>query len=237
MKVLVTGANRGIGIEFCRQLLSSEYAVTELVACARHPERSQALAELAEVSHGRLKGVALDFCADHDAERSAAGLASRIAAVASDRPFDVVINNAGVYADEGKDSSAFRFEAFRQSFEVNTLGPFKVLKELSRGLKPGARVMQITSLMGSIADNRSGGSYAYRSSKAALNMMNKCYAIERPDLVSVVVHPGWVQTDMGGTQAPLAPETSVSGILALLRRLKPEHSGRFFNYDGSELPW
>ena len=237
MKVLVTGANRGIGLEFCRQLLSPSFAVKELVACVRYPVRSTELMALAEQSHRRLQTVALDLAVDTDPDCSAAGLAVRIAEVASDHPFEVLINNAGVYLDEGKGCASFRFDAFRQSFEVNTLGPFKVLKEIGRMLAPGARIINVTSLMGSIGDNSSGGSYAYRSSKAALNMMNRCFAHERKDLISVVVHPGWVQTDMGGAEAPIKPEASVAGMLQLLRQLKPADSGQFFNYDGAKLPW
>jgi NAD(P)-dependent dehydrogenase (short-subunit alcohol dehydrogenase family) len=237
MKVLVTGANRGLGLEFCRQLLSGTLEVDEIVATARNPQESSALLELAAAHSGRLHLVSLDLSSDLDPKRSARGLADRVAGVASDRPFDLLINNAGVYLDEGKGVEGFDFEAFRQSFEVNTLGPFKVVKELFRQIRSGARIVQITSLMGSVADNRSGGSYAYRSSKAALNMMNRCFAIDRPDLVSVVMHPGWVQTDMGGQRAPLQAKESVAGMLGFTRTLRQEHSGRFYNYDGTELPW
>ena len=91
--------------------------------------------------------------------------------------------------------------------------------------------------MASIGDNRGGGSYAYRASKAALNMMNRCYAIERSDVISVAIHPGWVQTDMGGSNAPISPETSVNSMLEVFRKLKPSDNGKFLNYDGTELPW
>jgi NAD(P)-dependent dehydrogenase (short-subunit alcohol dehydrogenase family) len=237
MKVLITGANRGIGLEFCRQLLGPSFAVTELVACVRSPASAQELLSIAEGSNGRLRLVALDLSADGASGRGADGLAGRIAAVATTEPIDLLINNAGVYLDEGRGVGSFDFDAFRRSFEVNTLGPFKLLKEIATQLQPGARMLQVSSLMGSIGDNAGGGSYAYRSSKAALNMMTKCFAIERPEVLSLVVHPGWVQTDMGGPHAQVTVADSVSGMLRLLQCAKPEHSGRFFNYDGSELPW
>ncbi|NBX17931.1 MAG: SDR family oxidoreductase [Proteobacteria bacterium] len=240
MKILVTGANRGIGLEFCRQLLAQEFGLQSLVATVRDPSKATELQTLASSSQNRLHIVALDLATDDNARTNAAGLIDRIKASglsAGPLSFDGIINNAGIYLDEGDSISSFDFDVFRKSFEINTLGAFKVLKALDSTLARGARILQITSLMGSLSDNRSGGSYAYRSSKAALNMMNLCYAQERKDVTSVVIHPGWVQTDMGGRNAQLAPEESVAQMLRVFRNLKPSHSGRFFNYDGSELPW
>jgi NAD(P)-dependent dehydrogenase (short-subunit alcohol dehydrogenase family) len=240
MKILVTGANRGIGLEFCRQLLTQEFGVQTLVATVRDPSKAGELLALASRSQNRLHIVALDLANDDNSSTHAAGLFDRIRAAGlagSSLSFDGIINNAGIYLEEGASVASFDFDAFRKSFEINALGAFKVLKSLSSALAHRARVMQITSLMGSLSDNRSGGSSAYRASKAALNMMNLCYALERKDVTSVVIHPGWVQTDMGGTHAPLAPKDSVALMLKLFQKLKVSDSGKFFNYDGSELPW
>jgi NAD(P)-dependent dehydrogenase (short-subunit alcohol dehydrogenase family) len=240
MKILVTGANRGIGLEFCRQLLGQEFGVQSLVATVRDPSKAEELQALASRSQSRLHIVALDLANDDNSSTHAAGLFDRIKAAGlsgSSLSFDGIINNAGVYLDEGASVSSFDFDAFRKSFEVNALGAFKVLKSLDSALTQRARILQITSLMGSLSDNRSGGSFAYRASKTALNMMNLCYALERKDVTSVVIHPGWVQTDMGGTNAPLAPKDSVAHMLKVFLKLNASDSGKFLNYDGSELPW
>lgn len=240
MNILVTGANRGIGLEFCRQLLGQEFGVETLVATVRNPSKALELQALASRSQNRLHIVALDLANDDNPRTHAAGLFDRIKAAGipgSSLSFDGLINNAGIYLDEGESVSSFEFDAFRKSFEINALGAFKVIKSLDSALAHRARIMQITSLMGSLSDNRSGGSYAYRASKSALNMMNLCYALERKDVTSVVIHPGWVQTDMGGTNAPLAPKDSAAHMLKVFQKLKASDSGKFFNYDGSELPW
>jgi NAD(P)-dependent dehydrogenase (short-subunit alcohol dehydrogenase family) len=240
MKIFLTGANRGIGFEFCRQMLLPQFGIKELVATVREPARAEELKSLAARSQGRLHLIALDLADDTNAATNASGLVARLKAAglgAGPAHFDGVINNAGIYLDEGGTIDKFDFDAFRKSFEVNSLGAFKVLKSLGHLIAPGSRIFQITSLMASIGDNRGGGSYAYRASKAALNMMNRCYAIERSDVISVAIHPGWVQTDMGGSNAPISPESSVGSMLEVFRRLKPSDNGKFLNYDGAELPW
>ena len=109
------------------------------------------------------------------------------------------------------------------------------LPHLRQSAQP--KLIHITSLMGSIADNESGGYYGYRMSKAALNMFNKSFAIDYPEVISLVVHPGWVKTDMGGPQAPLPPEIAVRGILSVVNRATTKQTGKFFDYEGNELPW
>ena len=238
MKVLITGASRGIGAEFCRQLCTEKWSVGEIIAFARNPLASNSLRELQTASQGRLKVVALDLDDDQNKETNAAGLLDRIRKVTSLESLDLVINSAGIFGREGAGFAEFDFEVFRRSFEVNTLGPFKVLQAIAPMLqKSQAKVVQITSLMGSIADNQSGGSYAYRASKAALNMMNKSFSIDVPHLISVVLHPGWVQTDMGGPNAQITPQFAVQSMLEVIKSLQPKSSGRYLNFDGSELPW
>jgi NAD(P)-dependent dehydrogenase (short-subunit alcohol dehydrogenase family) len=240
MRILVTGASRGIGLEFCSQLLVQEFGVQTLVATCRDPSKAGELQALASRFQSRLHIVALDLANDDNPSTHAAGLLDRIWAAGlpeSSLTFDGIINNAGVYLDEGASIASFDFDAFRKSFEINTLGAFKVLKSLDNALAHKARILQITSLMGSLSDNRGGGSYAYRASKAALNMMNLCYALERKDVISAVIHPGWVKTEMGGSNAPLAPQDSVAHMLKVFQKLKASDSGKFYNHDGSELPW
>jgi NAD(P)-dependent dehydrogenase (short-subunit alcohol dehydrogenase family) len=128
-----------------------------------------------------------------------------------------------------------------ECFATNTVGPLRVTAALLANLRAGERrlVANITSRMGSIADNTSGGSYAYRSSKAALNMANRSMAHElgADGILCVVFHPGWVQTDMGGANAPLSVEDSVRGLLEVMDGLTTADNGRFLNYSGEEIPW
>jgi NAD(P)-dependent dehydrogenase (short-subunit alcohol dehydrogenase family) len=230
MKIFITGANRGIGLEFCNQLLHRE-DVTRIVATARHADGpgSTALNKLAASHDGRLKIVPLDLSGD--------GAQHLPTHLSSEGPFDWVINNAGVYLQAGDTFRTFDFTAFRQSFEINTLGPFKVIQALSPFLKKGTRIVNISSMMGSVGDNTSGGSYAYRSSKAALNMVNKSFAVDQPEFVSIVLHPGWVQTDMGGPNALITTQESVHGMIQVIAQLTPAQSGQFFDYEGKALPW
>ncbi|MBA2406014.1 MAG: SDR family oxidoreductase, partial [Bdellovibrionales bacterium] len=146
---------------------------------------------------------------------------------------DILINNAGVYEDGNSKA------AFMKSFEINSFVPLMMTETLLPKLKASAtpKVVHITSLMGSIADNTSGGSYAYRSSKTALNMIHKCLSLEHDWLMSLAIHPGWVQTSMGGESAPLSPETSSQGIWKVIEGLTNSESGSFKDYQGRKLPW
>lgn len=231
MKVFVTGANRGIGLEFCQQLLHQS-DVTRIVATTRDPdgEGSAALRKLAANHDGRLKLVPLDVSLDGSVKQLPSHLKS-------EGPFDWVINNAGVYLNPGDSFRSFDFQAFRDSFEINTLGPYKVLQAIAPLLKTGSRIANISTLMGSLTDNTSGGSYAYRSSKAALNMLNKSFSLDHSEYISIVLHPGWVQTDMGGPNALITTRASVSGMIRVISGLTPTHSGQFLDYEGHTLPW
>lgn len=146
---------------------------------------------------------------------------------------DILVNNAGIYL------KGVGREDFQESFLVNSIVPFEITQALLPLLKKSTkpRVAQITSLMGSIDDNSSGGSIAYRASKTALNMINKCLSIDNPWLATVVIHPGWVQTDMGGAQAPTSVVESAQGIWQLVEGMNKEHSGSFHDFKGKELPW
>jgi NAD(P)-dependent dehydrogenase (short-subunit alcohol dehydrogenase family) len=220
-RFLITGANRGIGLELARQLVAAGHSV---VATARKPSGLES----------KLKGNSLIYPLDVGSPESIGELAGRL-----DGPIDVLINNAGVIGDGDTGFETASPEKIMESFTVNALGAFRVtqalLKHLERGTKP--KVVNITSQMGSIADNKSGGYYGYRMSKAALNMFTKSLAVDFPKWTVLCLHPGWVQTDMGGREAPVSPEDSARGLIKVIEKAGTSESGRFFNFRGEELPW
>lgn len=230
MRYAITGASRGLGLELVRQLLNRGDSVE---AGVRAPSGARHLQELTRGAEGRLRLHALDISDPGSVDAFAA-------AVGQARPLDVLINNAGVY---GKDEALeeLDYESMAHTFAINTLGPLRLTVALLPALRRGSarRIIHISSLMGSIGDNRMGGAYAYRISKAALNMVMRNMHVElhAEGFVTVALHPGWVRTDMGGPQAPLRPEQSVRGMLDVIDRLRAEDGGRFFNHEGTELPW
>ncbi len=223
---LITGANRGIGLEFARQL--SRRPETTIIATARRPSEATELSRLVHEVH------ALDVADE--------GGISALGARLKDRPggIDVLINNAGVSSDQKSIGSLTQAE-LRRVFDINAFAPMLLTRAVLPCLRAGTRrtVFNITSALGSIAGNTGGSSYAYRASKAALNMLtvSLSHELRGEGFCCVVAHPGWVQTDMGGTQAPLTPEQSVSAMLKVIDGLKPEDTGRFFNYDGKPIAW
>jgi NAD(P)-dependent dehydrogenase (short-subunit alcohol dehydrogenase family) len=223
MQVVITGASRGIGLELVREALNKG---DQVLAVARKPGEAKDLTALKKQFDDKLEVCAADV-SDPEAGDKIAGAISAWPGV------DVLINNAGIFKKDSK------LPDFLESFQVNTVAPFNVTRALLPKLRKAQspRVVQITSLMGSIDDNSSGGSYAYRASKAALNMLNKCLAVENEWLTCVVMHPGWVKTDMGGAGAPIEIPESVGGIWKVARGLKSGDSGHFFDFRGKPLPW
>jgi len=153
---------------------------------------------------------------------------------------DLLINNAGMLGHNAQSFAETDFDQVIATFDVNSLGPMRVTQALLPNILAGSgkTVIQISSTMGSIANN-SGGYYGYRASKAALNMLNSSLALELADrgITSVVIHPGWVQTRLGGENAAITVEDSVTGMMQVIAKLGPEDSGRFLDYQGEELPW
>ncbi len=230
MHVVVTGANRGIGLEFVRQYLARGDSVT---AACREPAGAAALNALGAPAGDRLRVLACDVSDD----ARVADFAERL----GDAPVDLLINNAGV-GGEWTSLDALSTERALHTYSVNALGPLRVTRALLPNLLRGntRRVVHITSGMGSIADNTSGGAYAYRMSKAALNMASKTLAIDLrdKDITSVVINPGWVQTDMGGAGAPLPVHDSVAAMIARFDALTLDDSGRFLDWRRPEgFPW
>lgn len=223
MKVIITGTSRGIGLELARIALRQGH---ELLAVARDPGASEGLTALQREHGMQLRLLAADLC-----QPATAGAIS--AATTDWMGVDLLITCAGLLR-----STATR-QDFTESFLVNAVAPFEVTQTLLPRLKlsTNPRVVNLTSRMGSISENTSGGHYAYRASKAALNMVNRSHAIDHPWLTSVVVHPGWVRTRMGGESAPVEVPESASGIWRLAQGLTRENSGRFYDYQGKEIPW
>ena len=224
MQALVTGASRGIGLELVRQLAARGETVH---AAVRDPD-SAGLRAIAGVQIHRV---------DVGDDASVASLARELA----DTPLDLVINNAGVYGGSQQSLRGVDYADATKTYETNALGPLRVSLALLPNLRRGAgkKLAHITSGMGSIADNTSGGFYAYRMAKAALNMMSRSLAVDlRGDkIVSVVVNPGWVQTDMGGQGATTPVAESVRGILRAIDEATITDSGEFLDYKGGRYPW
>lgn len=227
-RVLVTGSNRGIGLEFVRQYAAAGYRV---VACCRDPLKAPALNALAASSGGQVAVHRLDL-ADF---KQIDALASELRGQA----IDLLINNAGFYPPGS--FGAIDYAQWQQAFLINTMAPLRMAECFVDQLAASRlrKIATLTSQMGSIADNDSGGSYLYRSSKAAANMVMKNLSIELAarGIATVTLHPGWVKTDMGGVDAPLAAPRSVAGMRAVIDALSIETSGRFIAYDGREIPW
>jgi NAD(P)-dependent dehydrogenase (short-subunit alcohol dehydrogenase family) len=225
---LVTGANRGLGLEFTRQLLARGERV---VATCRHPGRAIELVRLAGAHPGHLAVLPLAL---PDA-RSIAELAREVAAL--DIRIDVLVNNAGMLV-EGERFGAIESKALRDSFATNAEGAFLLTQALAPRLARGAKVVNLSSTLGSIAATDSLYSPSYSISKAALNMASRLLSIALDGRAIVVaMSPGWVKTDMGGAAAPQAPVDAVRSMLAAIDALDASASGTFVDEQGRPLRW
>jgi NAD(P)-dependent dehydrogenase (short-subunit alcohol dehydrogenase family) len=225
--VLITGANRGIGLEFVRQYAAAGWSV---IAACRLPNQATALRAIA----GEVRMTALDVA---DAAQVAA-LADEL----KDQPIDVLINNAGISGTSGRELAEIDVDDWLHVMRVNVAAPILVASALLDNLRRGRRrqVIFISSTAGSIARNTGvGGGYVYRSSKAALNMAVRSFAndLTGEGITAVAIHPGWVRTDMGGERADLSVEDSVKGMRVVIEGLVPSQTGAFLAYDGAVLPW
>ncbi|MGB0589627.1 MAG: SDR family oxidoreductase [Myxococcota bacterium] len=216
---LVTGANRGIGLAVCTQL--SERGDAVIAACREASEALKALEVRVEV------GV------DVTDDASVSQLAERLDGVT----VDVLLNNAGILNSERLGS--LDFDAMRRQYEVNSLGPLRVTAGLLGRLSAGSKVGIVTSRMGSVGDNDSGGAYGYRMSKAAVNAAGKSLALDlHPHEIAVgILHPGWVRTDMTRHNGLVDASESASGLIARMDELTLETTGTFWHMNGQELPW
>jgi NAD(P)-dependent dehydrogenase (short-subunit alcohol dehydrogenase family) len=231
-RILITGSNRGIGLEMVRQYL--QRSDTIIFATCRQPEQAEELQHLQE-STDQLHLIPLDVTKQDmidDAVKRVHSIAPAI---------DVLVNNAGVFPEQSNQSfEKITVDLLMRTFEVNSVTPLMVSRAFVDLLKNGSnpRIVNISSQMGSI-ERKSGGSYAYSASKAALNMITKAMAgdLQSFGITTVAMHPGWVQTDMGGASATLTPEVSAKGLLNVIDNLSPEQTGHFLQWDGQALPW
>jgi NAD(P)-dependent dehydrogenase (short-subunit alcohol dehydrogenase family) len=228
---LVTGANRGLGLEFVRQLLARG---DHVVATARHPGRATALNALTGEHPGRLHVLPLDAAQ----EKSRQQLAHELALVLDDAPLDLLVNNAGVM-HSGERWGHVEPAILEDSLRTNALGPFLLTQVLAPRLRDGGIVANLSSGMGSIADANEFRSPSYCISKAAQNMATAqlARALAPRHIRVVALCPGWVRTDMGGASAPVAPTESVAGLLRVLDGLGVADSGRFLDWQGTPMPW
>lgn len=230
--ILITGSNRGLGLEWVRQYAESDWRV---YASCRFPDQADSLQALAK-THPALSIHKLDVTnADH---------IQQLAGELHDKPLDILVNNAGVYFERwGKDKlGAIDYTAWMETYAVNTLGAVRVTEALRGQLSRGNKrlVVMTTSHMGSITDIGSPNDYAYRSSKAALNAVSKGLVQDLMplEISLLLVHPGWVRTRMGGPNGGLSPTESIHSMRRLIDGFnKRKDNGVFYRYDGSVIPW
>lgn len=228
--VLITGANRGLGLEWARQYAEAGWKV---LASCRRPEDAEDLKALAD--RQPLVGLLRLDVTDSEQLRT-------LQLDLEDAEIDVLLNNAGVYLDKFMgELGGIDYEIWMRTFAVNTLGAVRVSEAFTEQVARSGKkqIVTISSHMGAIAEITAPGNYAYRSSKTALNaaMKGLSHGFAQRGIGVLLLHPGWVKTRMGGPDAPLTPEQSVHGMRRLVENFKPALNGRFFRYDGSEIPW
>ena len=228
--ILITGANRGLGLEFSKQYAANGWQV---LACCREPENAPALTQLAnEFSNLSILPLDVENLSQID----------QLAKQLNGTAIDVLLNNAGIYGDTaGHGFGNLDYEQWSKNMTVNVFAPVKITEVFLPHLQRGTlkTVVAMSSLMGSLADNGSGGSILYRSSKAALNAAMKSVAIDNraKEVAVLILHPGWVKTDMGGSNAPMEITESVSKMRDTIAGFTLAQSGEFLRYDGTKLPW
>lgn len=216
---LVTGANRGIGLALCQQLKSKGYSI--IGVCRKSS------AELDKLAHQVISGI--DLTDKESLEQLKIQL--------GETSVDVLVNNAGLLEDNVIGN--IDYASIQRMMEINAYAPLKVTEALLANLASGCKIAMITSRMGSIADNTSGGRYGYRASKAALNAFAKSLAYDlKPQKIAVaILHPGYVQTRMVGFGGLISPAESAKGLMDRIDELTLENSGTFWHSNGEVLPW
>lgn len=233
---LITGAGRGLGYELVRQYAKEGWRVH---AACRRPESAAALRDLARSRDGgEIEVHPLDVTSDESVRALADAL--------RDERIDLLLNNAGVFgprspgSGRGQSFGSLDFDAWMQVLDTNVLGPMRVAEAFADGVARSREklIVTVTSGMGSIERNE-GGSYLYRTSKAAVNcaMRGLSRDLRARGVIVVLLHPGWVRTDMGGPGAALVPEESVAGMRRVIAGLGPASSGGFFDWQGRSIPW
>ena len=229
MSILITGTNRGIGLEFVKHYLKNNEKV---IATYRNKNSAKDLLELKNTT-SNLFLVELDVSNPNSINE----FSSKI----TDQPIDTFVNNAGVFGPRNNEFGNFNAKEWLDVFNINTIAPLLITQKILKNLRLGKnkKLVFISSKVGSIEENTGGGMYIYRSSKTALNQVIKSLSIDFKDenFIAAALHPGWVQTDMGGPNALIDTKTSVKGMTEVIDSLVIKNSGRFYNYDGSSIPW
>ncbi len=227
--ILITGSNRGIGLELAHQYAASGWRV---LACCRRPDQATALNQLAD----KFPGITLHTL-DVTQQDQVKNLATRL----QDCHVDILFNNAGVYGPYDAVFGNTDEHQWLECLHTNVIAPMKMMEAFLPQVAASQHklIAAMSSKMGSMADNGSGGSYIYRSSKAALNAVMKSAAIDlaTEGVKVAILHPGWVKTDMGGSNAEIGVAESVSRMREILATVTPGNSGSFFDIDGSIIPW
>ena len=228
--VLITGANRGLGLEFARQYGADGWRV---FACCRSPGGATELAEIA--------GSRPDMLTVHEMDVTDGASVGAVAGSLRAETIDLLVNNAGLLGSREWAFGKTDFDNWTDTFEVNVFGAIRVLEAFSDHVARSdlKQMITISSALGSVTNATAPRNLPYRTSKAAVNMAVRCVstALESQGVTCVAVSPGWVQTDMGGGNADLTPEQSVSNLRRLFETLRPEHTSAFLNHDGSEIAW
>jgi NAD(P)-dependent dehydrogenase (short-subunit alcohol dehydrogenase family) len=229
-RILITGANRGLGLEFAKQYAQDGW---DVLACCRVPKYAAELSRI-EDEFPNLSVIELDVSNLSDVDK----LAKQFEGIA----IDVLLANAGIYGDEaGRGFGNLDYMQWQKNMMVNVFAPVKLTESFLPNLQLGSqkKVVAMSSLMGSLADNGSGGSILYRSSKAALNAAMKSVAIDnrQKQIAVLILHPGWVKTDMGGSNAPMQIPESVQQMRETIANFSLAQSGEFLRYDATTLPW
>lgn len=229
--ILVTGANRGLGLGFCKHYLQKNDHVFAAARNTNTPQLKSLLSDYPKQFH----------LIDMDITDIASIKAAFEKVKKSTDHIDLLINNAGRYGLDGPLSEDINTQDLLLTYQTNVIGPMLVTKTFLPLIERGAskKIVHLSTLMASIQDNQSSGSYGYRMSKSALNMMSKNLSIDLKGkgILSVVLHPGWVKTDMGGPNAPLDVDTSVEAMIGVIKTLSMENSGSFLDYRGNKLAY
>lgn len=227
--ILITGANRGIGLELTHQFAADGW---EVLACARDPGKAVELSALQE-EFGNIRIFPLDVT-DYDR-------VGQLAEQLKDEAIDVLINNAGVLTPRAHFPDHVDPVAWRHILEVNTIAPLMIVRAFLPHICRSEKkiIANISSAVGSIAENTSGGSYYYRSSKTALNQVGKSLSVDLSDrgVTVLQLHPGWVLTEMGGPAAMITTEVSAAGLKNIIESATPKDNGHFYRYNGEQIPW
>ncbi|HFE37960.1 MAG TPA: SDR family oxidoreductase [Gammaproteobacteria bacterium] len=230
MNVLITGTNRGIGLQMVKTAVSKQWRV---FACCRNPHTAEKLAEVAQMSGGLVSMHTLDVADKAQIQALAYELRAE--------SIDILLNNAGVYGAMNQEFGGIDEQDWLNTFRINTIVPMLIAEAFVENVARSERkiIASVSSKMGSIADNGSGGCYIYRSSKAALNAVMKSMSIDLAprNIACVILHPGWVKTDMGGPYAEITTRESVQQMFHTLDKVTLDDSGSFYEIDGRLLPW